>query len=970
MKLLIKTTIVFVLMSFFLSFAGCGPDTVPEFNINSIKTYRDIPGVTEEEISEIESLKNKYQKFSYGQMLETEAFVLPDGTYAGFTVKFCNLLSELFDIEFALELYDWELLKNGLDDWQIDFTGDLTPTPDRMRFYYMTHPIAERSQRIFTLSENAEVFTEKDIEGFKIGFLIGTVDIDMVREYYPDLSFLLIGIDSFDTAAELLITSEIDAFISEGVIDPFFDEYGSVKSKEFFPLVYTPVSLTTANPDFKPVISVVNKYISAGGIDKLYEYYKEGNDEYARYKLSKAFTEEEKAYLNKLTANNELVKVAMEQDNYPISFYNKANKEFEGIAVDVLSEIGRLTGIKFEIANNQFTPWSEIFEMLQNGEVSLVSQLIFSDERKGYFLWPDYPYASAYYALISKSDFPALAIYQVIRSKVGVISKSGFEDKYRQWMPDSENLIGYEDQNDALDALESGKIDLMMGSEYILLMQQNYREKPGYKINIRFGIPVESYFGLNINEQLLCSIINKSQALVRTDIISDDWGNRGYDYVKEMARQRSTFFMSMAIVLSLGLILTMIFLVKNRRLNRNLDNTVTERTHALELQTQAAQVASKAKSVFLATMSHEIRTPLNAIIGMAGIAKKSISDREKTLGSINQILTSSHHLLGILNDVLDMSKIDAGKLELSHEPFSSKKAHAEISGIIGQRCQEKNIRFITNMDEMNDMILIGDKLRLNQVLINLLGNAVKFTPEKGEITFFATILEENDQTIKIHFSVTDSGIGMTEEQKAKLFVPFEQTDSNVTAKFGGTGLGLSISQNLIGMMGGEIKVESIPNAGSKFFFDLDFYKGIEVIKEKTEQKITDFKGKRILLVEDVEINRIIIREMLSPAGIEIEEAENGQRAVEMFNASPPDYYNLIFMDVQMPILDGYEATRKIRILDRKDSTYIPIIAMTANAYKEDVEAALSSGMNGHIPKPVDEEYVMNTLAKFMTSPGL
>ena len=944
----------------------CGKIADGAVNIRAITNYRDVPGVSDDDILALEALKSTREKFSYGQMLETEAFILPDGTYAGFAAKFCKLLTELFGIEFALEFHDWESLKSGIDNRVLDFTGDLTPTHERFLFYYMTHPIAERSQRIFSNTENTNLFTEKDINGMKIGILSGAVDIDMVREYYPELNFYTIRVESFEKAAEMIKSHEIDAFISEGVIDPLFSEYEFIKSREFFPLVYTPVSLTTANPDLSPVINIVNKYIAAGGIDLLYELYLEGNNEYFRYKLRKTFSDQEKDYLDGLKTNKKVVRIALEHDNYPVSFYNKTEKEFQGIAVDVLSEIASLTGIEFEIANDENTTWSEILNMLRTGEVSFVSQLLMSDERKGLFLWPDLPYASAYYALISKIDFPKLAVFQVVRTKVGVISKSAFEDKYRQWLPENNNAVSFNTQNEALDALESGDIDLMMGSEYILLMQQNYREKPGYKINIRFGMPMESFFGFNINEQVLCSIFNKAQAFVKTDIIANDWSSRGYDYIKEMERQKGTIFMSMAIALSLMLVMTIIFLMKNRKLNRSLDKTVRERTHELELQTQAAQVASKAKSIFLATMSHEIRTPLNAIIGMAGIAKKSVSDQNKAINSINQILSSSHHLLGILNDILDMSKIDAGKLELAYETFNLMEAYAEVSDIIRQRCMDKEINFITNADKIKEMNLIGDKLRLNQVLINLLGNAIKFTPKGGEITFYIDWLEEDEEKIKLHFSVSDNGIGMTEDQINRLFVPFEQADSKVASKFGGTGLGLSISQNLISMMDGLIEVESKPNEGSKFFFDLIFKKGEKKTKLKPEIQTTGFHGKRILLVEDIDINRIIIRELLSSTGVEIEEAENGERAVEMFDKSPPDYYSLIFMDIQMPVMGGYEATKLIRRLDRPDSRNIPIIAMTANAYREDIDEALASGMNGHVPKPVSEENVINTLTDFIT----
>jgi signal transduction histidine kinase len=504
------------------------------------------------------------------------------------------------------------------------------------------------------------------------------------------------------------------------------------------------------------------------------------------------------------------------------------------------------------------------------------------------------------------------------------------------------------------------------------LAQQNYREKPGYKVNIRFSLPMESFFGLNINEEILCSIIDKAQGFVKTELIANDWTSRGYDYFREMTRQRTTLFMVIAIFLGFLLTATIIFLMKNKMHSWSLDNTVKERTHELELQTKAALVASKAKSVFLATMSHEIRTPLNAIIGMAGIAKKSILNQQKTLNSIDEILSSSHHLLGILNDVLDMSKIDAGKLELINEPFNCKKASTDVAGIIRYRCLEKQIIFITNIDKLKEMTLIGDQLRINQVLINLLGNAVKFTPDRGEIKFFINILEENEESVSLDFSVSDNGIGMTEEQMQKLFVPFEQADSKVAVRFGGTGLGLSISQNLIGMMGGVIKVKSAPDKGSRFYFDLRFRKGKEIVEIEQEQKIVDLKGKRILLVEDIEINRIIINELLSPTGVDIEEAVNGQRAVEKIRNLPHDYYDLIFMDIQMPIMGGYEAARQIRSVEAErfgDNAArpksVPIIAMTANAYKEDIEEAIAAGMDGHISKPVDEEIIMNTLVKFL-----
>ncbi|MCL1836712.1 MAG: transporter substrate-binding domain-containing protein [Treponema sp.] len=953
-------------LAFFITLTGCARPAGESFDILSIKSYKDIPGITVNEINAIEELKASREKFLYGQMYETEAFELPDGNYAGFATLLCGHLSDFFGIEFRLEIHEWDNLISGLDNHQIDFTGDLTPTPERMRRYYMTHPIAERSQRIFMHTSSEEVVSEKDVNGLRVGFLGGSINADEVTEYYPELRFTVVSVDSFASAARMLETHEIDAFVSEGVIDPFFDDYGFIRSREFFPLAYSHVSLTTANSALQPVIGVMNKYLEAGGIDKLYEFYNEGNKEYARFKLNKSFTHAEKSYLDALAIREGTVKIALEQDNYPVSFYNRTEKEYQGIAVDVLKEISDLTGIKFETVNDETTPWSEIMEMLRTGEASMVSQLLYSESRKDDFLWTFVPYAHTSYALLSKLDYPNLASYQVLRAKVGTISKSAFDDKYNEWFPDNNNVIRYDTLMDALAALESGEIDLLMASDYILLMELNYREIPGYKINIRFGTPMDSFFGFNKNEDLLRSIVSKAQYYVKTDLIADSWTSRGFDYSKKLVRQQLFFLSLILSVLVFVLFLTVMFLMKNRKLSQGLEKTVKNRTSELELQTQAAQVASKAKSAFLARMSHEIRTPLNAIIGMAGIAEHSIANQEKALSSIHQITVSSKHLLGILNDVLDMSKIESGKMELANEPFSLVKAYNEVSGIIAQRCSEKFIVFKTNVDKLRDVTMIGDKLRLNQVLVNLLGNSVKFTGEDGEISFFVKIMGEDDDNVRILFTVSDNGIGMTDEQMAKLFVPFEQTDSNIAVKFGGTGLGLSISQNLIGMMGGEIKVESNPGAGSKFSFDLIFKKSSEIIEDDVSDiPVIDLKGKKILLAEDVDVNRIIVREILSPTGLEIDEAEDGQRAVEVFGSSPPGCYDLIFMDVQMPLVGGYEATRRIRALEREDAKKIPIIAMTANAYKEDIEEAFAAGMNGHLSKPIDIEALMKVLTKYL-----
>ena len=385
---------------------------------------------------------------------------------------------------------------------------------------------------------------------------------------------------------------------------------------------------------------------------------------------------------------------------------------------------------------------------------------------------------------------------------------------------------------------------------------------------------------------------------------------------------------------------------------------------------EAAEAATRAKSTFLASMSHEIRTPLNAVIGMAEIAQRKALDKApEVVAPINEIQVASKHLLGLLNDVLDFSKIESGKLNLTCDDFVLAKAMSIFESIFMQRCEEKNIVLETNLHTLPDIMVVGDELRLRQVLINLLGNAIKFTNRGGKIHFFVTVTEISAQEVNLEFLVEDNGIGMAEAQCEKLFTAFEQTDDVVSKRFGGTGLGLAISQRLVMEMGGEITVQSVLGEGSKFQFsvvmpvrdaaDSQYHKSVEV-----DHVIPDLTGKRILLVEDILVNRMIVTELLGDTHASIVEAENGEIAVAMFAASPEAHYDMVFMDIQMPEVDGYEATRRIRALKRPDARAVPIIAMTANAYREDVEKALEAGMDAHLAKPIQVDQVLRVLNEY------
>ena len=382
------------------------------------------------------------------------------------------------------------------------------------------------------------------------------------------------------------------------------------------------------------------------------------------------------------------------------------------------------------------------------------------------------------------------------------------------------------------------------------------------------------------------------------------------------------------------------------------------------------ELLAAAKGDFLAMMSHEIRTPLNVIIGMAQMGMRTDFDENRVKDAFTNINMASTHLLSLLNDILDMSKIDAGKLELSLSSFSLKDNINHIQILISPKIKEQELVFTTNMPNIENDIIIGDKLRLNQVLLNLLSNAVKFTGKGKHIRLSVLCLSSDDEYITIRFTVSDEGIGMSEEKLEKIFNPFEQADTSISRNFGGTGLGLSISNSIVELMGSTINVESHEGRGSKFWFDVTFKRGECCTEDKLSKIIIDnnsLKDYRLLLVDDVLLNRKVICTFLEKTGIKIDEAESGSEAVKLYLESPDGYYDFILMDIHMPNMNGYEATEAIRKSSKMDALSIPIIAVTADAFKETEQQVLECGMNGFIAKPVNFEKLNHAIIKALNN---
>jgi CheY-like chemotaxis protein/two-component sensor histidine kinase len=357
---------------------------------------------------------------------------------------------------------------------------------------------------------------------------------------------------------------------------------------------------------------------------------------------------------------------------------------------------------------------------------------------------------------------------------------------------------------------------------------------------------------------------------------------------------------------------------------------------------------------------------MNAIVGMTRIGRNA-SDTDKKNYAFDKITMASSHLLGVINDILDVSKIEAGKFELSPKEFRFENMMQCVININSYRSEEKEQALTVDIDGNIPKILLGDEQRLAQVITNLLANAVKFTPERGTIAVSARLDGERDGVCTVRIDVTDSGIGISPEQQAKLFRSFQQAEGDTSLKFGGTGLGLSISKSIVEMMNGTIWIESELGKGATFSFTVEAERREETVEAETPD--TDcldvrFEGRRLLLADDIEINREIVQAILEPTLIDIECAKDGKQAVEMW-AAAPHTYDLILMDVLMPDMDGYEATRAIRASNAPEGKTVPIVAMTANVFREDVESSMNAGMNAHIGKPIDFNEMMDVLKKYL-----
>jgi len=942
-----------------------GDEKLPE-------SFRDVSSLTLDEINFIEELQKQHRTIVYGMPLSTEAFRNDLREMEGFSALFCGWLTKFFGVKFQLVLYDWPDFISGFESGDISFTGELSPEDKSIRYDYMSKPIASRSLKYYRIAGSDPVSKITSSRLLKCGFIRGSSAIDTVTSELAPGVFEIIEISDVSAVYNELASGRIDVFHHNSSAEIIFIDHSDIVSMDFYPLTHYPVSLASNDPSLKTIIAVVDKVLNMGGIRFLTAMYNHGYQDYLTYKFKSQLTKEELAYLY----SNPVIPIGIDPGNYPMSFFDTRDRKWKGISLDILKEISKLTDITFKYHNDENTHWPVIYQMLLDGDVALVPELARTKDREDMFIWPESLQMVDHYALISNSNFPNLRINEVQFVKVGLAKGIAHTDFFNKWFPNHDNNVLYESMEAALIALQKGEIEMVMADQKRLLYLTNYLEYPNFKANIIFNKPIDIRFGLNKNQVILCSIIDKALSAVDTVGISNQWLKQTYNYKLKLSEARFPFIIGLFALLFIIIILLSFLFMRNRNVGKKLESLVQERTtklnkyqHELEFALQEARAANNSKSVFLANMSHEIRTPMNSIVGFSELAMDTDAS-PKTRDYLKNIQTNAEWLLQIINDILDISKIESGKMVLEKIPFDMHELFTSCRTLVMPKAVEKGIMLHFYAEPSVGKKPMGDPTRLRQIFVNLLSNAVKFT-NSGIVKLISDITNMDERSLTINFEIKDSGIGMTPEQIEIIFDPFAQAETGTTRKYGGTGLGLPITKSIIEMMGGKLLVESAVGVGTKFSFELTFETIDVSVEEMLEKKIVFneikkplFKGE-VLLCEDNVMNQQVICEHLARVGLKTSVAENGKAGVDMVKSriqSGDRPFDLIFMDMHMPVMDGLEASTEIIKLN----TGIPIVAMTANIMADDREVYKANGMLDCVGKPFTSQELWRCLLKFLS----
>ena len=882
-----------------------------------------------------------------------------NGRLSGYTIDLWQMANRYMDVKVEYVGYgkNWNELLQMLEHGELDILTNAQKSPEREQIFAFTKPTGITSGLLNVRADNTK-FTAGDYatyNGMRIGTFRKDRSYELFQKWAQEKDFTY-QTTFYDTSPELYAAfyrGEVEAIIAnsfrkpdvERTLDMFYTNniYGIVRKDD-----------TQLLNEFNYAINQMNANEGDWVHMLLYKYVNQTSA------VQTVFSQREQELIRQYQSGEKKLIVGVWTDRAPLSYVE--NGKLKGILPELFDKIMQKAGIPYTIKLPKDK--ADYEKMCLDGSVDVImdwrhDNIPLAEER-------DYALSKKYLdtriVLLKRNTLKGQPHTFAVENTTRL---SNVEDK----LVDDANVFLTNNVDESVRAVAYGKADATYLYYYMALyyLNQGSYKNLVYEIIDTPGPDVHIAFTAGVSHEL-SGIISKCISQIsneeRTQIINKytTFQPQDMDFATYITYnpQLTLLFFFFILAISLGFVLMYMRLHEKKLL------LAQEQAYAVKQEqlAEAAQAASKSKTTFLFNMSHDIRTPMNAIIGFANLAQNAKCSTEQMHSYLSKILVASQHLLSLINDILEMSRIESGKITLEPAPTSWNEMLQELQTIMQEQIESKKQSFTISIAQLTHDHVMIDKLRMEQVLVNLVSNASKYTPERGSIRVeLAQYPADKPNQALYKISVIDNGMGMSEDFVKKIFSPFERANNSTVSKIQGTGLGMSITKSIVDLANGTIDMKSKLGEGTEIIVAVTLRlctdaetaarNAKQLDKQQAQAEQPDFKGKRLLVVEDNKLNREITVTILEQTGIITEQAEDGSVAVKMVQEAAPGYYDLILMDIQMPIMDGYEATKQIRALPDKRLAQLPIIAVSANAFEEDKKASLAAGMDGHIAKPIN-----------------
>lgn len=880
-----------------------------------------------------------------------------DGNRSGYGWDVLRLMARYWDVRYEYIGYEdsWEDMQKMLEDGEIDMVSSARKTPEREEKFDFSRPIGTNMAVMTVRSDNDSIIAQDytTYDGIRIALLRGNSRNDDLAKFAKehDFTYQPVFFDGTKEMEEALQNGTVDAIVTsslrqtrkERVIEKF-------DSSEFY------IMVKKGNTELLDQINYALDQLNAAEGDwktelnhRYYENYGDRNLEY---------TEEEKKVIEEYNAAEEPLLVLCDPTRYPYSYVEDG--EVKGILPDYFREVAEYAGLSY-----QFIVCKDRDEYLAyqtDGNVGLCIDTRVPDDNlpESRDLGMTASYITMRLAMVTRRNFDG-KIHVI--ATVNQNMSGNLEDSYAK---DADRLV-CENREDAMKAVADGRADAAfvyyytaqayVNSDQGSMLAYTLFEEPTFQ----YHIMVNS--GRN---HALAGILTKAIYAMPDNLIEEIAS--GYTSYKAtdvtfltLVRLYPAAFVLGAVALVL-LLVALAVLITRIHARKKMQDAIQQKADEMKALAEKAEAANKTKSLFLSNMSHDIRTPLNGIIGLLKIDEAHMENQDLVRENHEKMEVAADHLLSLVNDVLQMSRLEDGTAELAHETLDVKETLENTGTIISEQAAEAGITMKYGDFEITVPYVYGSPLHLRQIFLNIYGNCIKYNKVGGSVTTSMQCMGVRDGIVTYRWIILDTGIGMEPEFLQHIFEPFVQEKKNARSVYQGTGLGMAIVKGLVEQMGGTISVTSKKDEGSTFVLTIPF----EIAKEPSEKKKEtgeDIHGLHLLLAEDNELNAEIAQTLLTDQGAVVTLAKDGEQAVELFRDHPAGTYDAILMDIMMPVMDGLTATRTIRAIDRPDAGEIPIIAMTANAFAEDAQKCLNAGMNAHLAKPLDIQKMITVIAK-------